>query len=309
MVAPSHLKSLQAVELAARLGSLTAAAERLGLTPAAVGQRVKLLEEFLGVDLLVRGRSGIRATPELEAALPHLASAFADLELAAAVLEMQRGHELHIAATLDFAELWLIPRLESFRSTHPNIRFRINGDGDAPLRLGQVDCEIAFRAVDGRSDLLFRDYLVPLGSPENCTRTAALPATSRLEGFPLLHLDFYRNDAAAPDWPEWIAKNGLDRTAPDRGMRFQRITSALDAVMADAGLVICGLGLLAPLLDERRVALPFSVGSGSWTSHGFQARFRADATHRPHVKRFRAWLVAQAAVTQNWIEHWMEAQT
>ena len=62
MTMPSHLKSLQAIELALRSGSLAKAAEALSITPAAVGQRIKALEDYLGLELVVRGRS---ASPEL----------------------------------------------------------------------------------------------------------------------------------------------------------------------------------------------------------------------------------------------------
>src|SRR3712207_6219543 len=107
MVAPSHLKSLQALEMAVRTGSFTLAAERLGISPAAVGQRVKALEDYLGIELLLRGRGGIRPVPESAPALRHLADAFSAMEAAADELDLQRGQELHIAAVSDFAELWL----------------------------------------------------------------------------------------------------------------------------------------------------------------------------------------------------------
>ena len=56
MAVTTHLKSLQALELAVRTGSFKAAAETLGITPAAIGQRIRSLEDYLGTDLLVRGR-------------------------------------------------------------------------------------------------------------------------------------------------------------------------------------------------------------------------------------------------------------
>ena len=68
MAAVNHLRALQALELAIRKGSLKAAAVELSITPAALGQRIRALEDYLGFDLLVRGRSGIRPTKELEAA-------------------------------------------------------------------------------------------------------------------------------------------------------------------------------------------------------------------------------------------------
>src|ERR1700683_5823648 len=114
----SHLKSLQALELALRLGSLQAAASALWITPAAVGQRIKALEVYLGVDLVVRGRSGLRPTSELSGAREHLRTAFQELDAVSTMLNLQRGDEIHIAATSDFAEFWLKPRSGSFTAAY-----------------------------------------------------------------------------------------------------------------------------------------------------------------------------------------------
>ena len=300
MAAPIHLRSLQALELAVRHGSFVMAATDLGVTPAAVGQRVKALEDYLGVELLVRGRSGVRPAPGLISALPHLRTAFGALEAAARELELQKGRELHIAAASDFAELWLKPRLGGFRAAHPNILFSINGEGDAPLRLGRVDCEISFGAPrdDAFSDLLFRDYVLPITSPENVERTSRTDSQTRLEGFPLIHLDFYKDDPAGLSWPDWVEANGASRTAPERGMRFQRVSAALDAVAAHAGVSLCGLALITDLLADGRIALPFPVSTGRWSQHGFVARFRKDIEGRRHIERFRAWLAEEARATE-----------
>ncbi len=300
MTATPYLRSLQALELALRTGSLQAAAQSLGITPAAVGQRVKALEDYLGIDLLVRCRSGMRATASLAPAAAHLATAFRELDAAAALLDLQRGSEIHIAAASDFADLWLRPRLAAFRAEHPNLLFCINGEGDAPLRLGQVDCEITF-GPNAAADLLFRDYVAPISSPENTARIARLSLRERLEGFPLLHLDFYKEDPGVPDWSEWIREHKLQRTAPERGIRFQRIAPVVEAVLANAGLAICGLGLVSEVLDEGRLSLPFAAGSGVWTSHAFQARFRADSLGRAQVRRFRDWLLAESRITEEWL--------
>ena len=300
MPATPHLRSLQALELALRTGSLQAAAAILGITPAAVGQRVKALEDYLGVDLLVRGRSGLKATASLEPAIAHLNAAFRELETAAALLDLQRGSEIHIAAASDFVDLWLKPRIAAFRTAHPNTRFCINGEGDAPLRLGPVDCEITFGPAAG-GDLLFHDYVAPISSPENRARIAGLTPRESLEGFPLLHLDFYKEDPAVPDWPEWIRVHNLQRTAPERGIRFQRIAPVLEAILADAGPAICGLGLVSEMLEEKRLSLLFFPASGVWTVHAFHARFRSDTLGRPQVRRFREWILAESKLTADWL--------
>jgi LysR family transcriptional regulator, glycine cleavage system transcriptional activator len=299
----THLKSLQALELALRAGSLQAAASALWVTPAAVGQRIKALEDYLGVDLLVRGRSGLRPTAELSGAVEHLRAAFEELETVAALLNLQRGDEIHIAATSDFVDLWLRPRLNSFREEHPQVRFSINGEGDIPIRMGPVDCEISFGSErrDPNDAVLFRDFVLPVSSPENTRRISRGKLRDRLEGFPLLHVDFYKDDPKAPKWSDWIEAHQLRRTEPNRGIRFQRILPALDAIIANAGVAICGLALLNAHIEGGALNLPFSVATGHWTSHAFQARFRPDALLRPQVRGFREWLVAQAKITSAWL--------
>jgi len=301
-MALTHLRSLQALELALRTGALKDAAARLGITPAAVGQRIKALEEYLGLELLVRGRAGLRASPGLDAVMSRLSAAFRELEQVAAELDMQRGHEIHIAAAPDLAELWLQPRLVRFSSAFPNIRFSINGAGDAPMRIRPADCEITFGApAQAGADELFGDFVLPVGSPENTARIGRLNRRDRLEGFPLLHLDFYKDDPGAPDWTQWLKSRKLRRTGPNRGIRYRRITTAIDAVLANAGFTLCGIALLQPMLDDHRLSLPFPVSTGAWATHVFQARFRADSLVRPQVRRFREWLATEAEGTRQWL--------
>jgi LysR family glycine cleavage system transcriptional activator len=303
MVAPSHLKSFQALELALRTGSFRAAAQLLAITPAAVGQRVKALEEYLGIDLLVRGRSGLRSTPALQVALTHLHAAFRELEQAAEALDLHRRSEVHVAASPDFADLWLKPRLARFTAVHPGILFCINGEGAAPLRIGPADCEITFGppAAAAHCELLFRDFLLPVSTPDITRRMSRMHKRERLEGLPLLHLDFYKDDPVAPSWAAWTQAHGYKRSAPDRGIRFRRIRGVLDAILADAGVTLCGLALIGEHLDADRLSLPFPRSTGTWTTHAFQARFRPDTLLRPQLKRFRAWLVQESLVTREWL--------
>lgn len=306
---PSHLRSLQALELALRTGSLKDAASQLAITPAAVGQRVKALEDYLGIDLLLRGRSGLQPTLELTGALPHLHAAFRELAQAADLLELQRGQQIRVAAVSDIVDLWLAPRLPEFRARHPNITLEINGDAEPPRRVGAADCEIFFGPVasahsmdDRPGELLFHDHILPVTSPENERRVAARGGSDRLDGFPLLHVDFYRNDPRFPKWAEWLTSQGLTRTAPERGIRFQRIAAAMDAVVANAGFAMCGIALLRESISAGQISLPFPLSTGRRTSHAFQLRFRAETVHRPQLRRFRQWLLEKGEETQRWLD-------
>ena len=303
-----HLRSLQALELAVRTGSLKAAAERLGITPAAVGQRVRTLEDYLGITLLVRGRSGLQATPELARALPHLEAAFRELRSVTELLDLQRGHEIHIAATPDFADLWLQQRLPRFAAAHPNLRFCVNGEGTVPTRVGHIDCEITFgdarttTTSDGRKvDPLFRDFVVPISSPEIDARVASRPERQRLEGYALFHVDFYKDDPLAPKWPQWVSDTGHERTAPERGIRFRRVAQAVATVAEGAGFALCGIALVRERLEDGQLSLPFALSAGRWTSHAFHLRTHAHALLRPQVRHFRQWLLEEANATERWL--------
>ena len=159
MTAVSHLRALQALELAIRKGSLKDAAASLSITPAALGQRIRALEDYLGFDLLVRGRSGIRPTKELESAVAHLSAGFRELETVSDILDFQRVNEIHITADTAWAELWLKPRIADFQRDNPNTLFCINGVGDVPVRLGDADCEVWFgeKRGDEPDDVVFHD--------------------------------------------------------------------------------------------------------------------------------------------------------
>lgn len=300
MAVTTHLRALQAVELAIRKGSLKAAAAELAITPAAMGQRIKALEDYLGLDLLVRGRSGIRATPELEAAVAHLRAGFRELDTVSRILDFQRVFEIHITADSDWADLWLKPRIKRFREDNPNTLFCINGEGDVPVRLGQADCEIRFGTDQGNAenDFLFRDYLLPVSSPENTDRIFKQPGTETLEGFPLLHLDCYTFDAGAIGWPEWISEYGYRKTAPGRGIRYQKVMQALEAVYADAGLIVCGLALVKEQIEDGTLSRPFPIEQGEWSTNAYRVSFRQNALRRTNIEQFRAWLLTEAQETQ-----------
>lgn len=221
-------------------------------------------------------------------------------------LDIQRAGEIQIAAPADWLELWLEPRLAVFRALHPNIRFGMIPDGDARSRQSHADVEVVFappQGPQGVSELvLFGDFVIPITSPENAARIAKSGGKAGLEGFPLLNLDFYRDDPTVPDWRKWIAAHGHRKSAPSPGVRFNRIAPGLSAVLSDAGVMICGLAMILDQLDRGELVLLFPTTTGTWTNHAFVARFRKDALARPQVRRFRDWLEAEAKATRAELE-------
>lgn len=323
----THLNALQAVELAIREGSLQAAADKLGITPAAVGQRIRSLERYLDTDLVLRGRSGLRPTPALERTLDDLRSAFAALDRVTDSLDFQRTAEIHIVADPDWSDLWLTPRLKAFCEANPNIHFNINGEGDVPMRLGAADV-IIDRNPHGRAsngEILYREAFLPVGSPETAGRisdpylTKAEDGTPRylpvgtlgdsermwrhsqkdsLEGFPLLHIKPRSDAPDTPNWADWLKSFPYERTEPLRGIQYALVRNALDGVRSNAGLLVCGLSCILDELRSENLSLPFPARESLEAAHPYRFSVRSEIRTRPQVSRFLEWLVAEANLTK-----------
>lgn len=295
MVPVVHLKSLQALEMAIREGSLKAAAARLGITPAAVGQRIRTLEVYLGTDLLLRGRSGLLPTPELDQALADLRLAFAALDRATQALDFQRLSEIHIVADHDWADLWLQPRIDTFQQQHPGIRFCINGLGQVPTRLGAPDLRIT--CDEGPGEALFRDLYVPVSGRDNTRRIAGRDAAMPMEGMPLIHLKARRDGKPVPGWVDWFAAFGQREKGNDRGVHYQGTLTALEAVRNNVGFLVCGLALVLQDVAAGSVELPFPPQQHIAARHPYRLALRSEAESRPQVARFLSWLRTESAQT------------
>lgn len=302
MPVTTHLKSLQALEMALRRGSLKAAAEGLGISPAAVGQRIRALEDYLGTDLLVRGRSGLQPTAALEQAVADLKAGFAALDRVTEALDFQRMAEIHMVADTDWAALWLAPRLPAFRERNPNVLFCINGEGDVPLRLGAPDLRVEYgQPGSGPAELLFTDLLVPVTGPDNLRRLGDWDRESVLEGLPLLHLVAQQEDPLRPGWPDWIAAHGDRREGAERGVHYRQAAFAMEAVRQNVGFLICGMALAQHDLEAGRVVMPFAPARAITAPCPYRMRVSAASARRPQLRAFVEWLGAEARRTRDWL--------
>ena len=107
---------LQTFESAARHSGFAAAAEELGLTPAAVSQQIRALEGRLGVALFRRLPRGVELTEMGRAYLPAVQRAFGDISAATAGLfGLDRPRLLTVRAPLSYAAIRLAPAPASSR--------------------------------------------------------------------------------------------------------------------------------------------------------------------------------------------------
>jgi LysR family transcriptional regulator, glycine cleavage system transcriptional activator len=143
------LNGLRVLDAAARHLSFTRAADELAVTPAAVGQQIRALEDTLGAVLFRRTTRGLELTPEAEAGLAPLRDGF--LQFEEAVRAMQAGQSsksLTIAAPRDVTEKWLMPRLAEIAAADSDLRFVLLA-ADAEVDFAQANLDLAVRWGEG----------------------------------------------------------------------------------------------------------------------------------------------------------------
>lgn len=143
------LNGLRVLDAAARHLSFTRAADELAVTPAAVGQQIRALEDTLGVVLFRRTTKGLELTAEAEGALAPLRNGF--LQFEEAVRAMQAGQSsksLTIAAPRDLTEKWLMPRLAGIAAADPDLRFVLIPTEDG-VDFTEANLDLAIRWADG----------------------------------------------------------------------------------------------------------------------------------------------------------------
>jgi LysR family glycine cleavage system transcriptional activator len=147
------LNGLRVLDAAARHLSFTRAADELAVTPAAVGQQIRALEDLLGVILFRRTSKGLELTDEAAAGLDAIREGF--LRFEEGVQAMRAGQSSHvytIACPRDFFAAWLSARLAAFREGSPQLRFALIG-GDGDVDFAEANLDLAVRWSDGPGDL------------------------------------------------------------------------------------------------------------------------------------------------------------
>ncbi|MEL7374308.1 MAG: hypothetical protein AAGJ36_07580, partial [Pseudomonadota bacterium] len=100
---------------------------------------------------------------------------------------------------------------------------------------------------------------------------------------------------------------GHRRTGLSRGVRYQWVLQAMEAVRADAGFMLCGLSLVHAEVARGSLLMPFGTQEGCWAKHPFEARFRPVSLKRSALAHFRDWLLAEARATDEALSRTVES--
>ena len=295
------LNALRAFESAARHRSFKKAAAELSVTPAAISHQIKTLEHYLGVPLFHRMTRALQLTDAAQSALATIGDGFD--KLADGVERMQEhgaGGLLTVSVSPSFGAMWLVPRLESFRSRHPDIEIRIDGT-ERLVDLTRDSADVALRYGPGnysgvRTDLLFGQVNTPVCSPKLLTGTNALKEPEDLRHITLLHIEW--NDTEA-SWRMWLMAAGLTDIAPARGPTFTMESMAVQAALDGQGVALVGDVLVSDDLASGRLVRPFKSHLSTPLSFSYYLLSALNSDAQPKVAAFRQWLLEQALPYQS----------
>jgi LysR family glycine cleavage system transcriptional activator len=305
------LNALRAFEAAARHGSFLAASRELNVTAGAISRQVRLLEEYLGVELFRRLPHAVELTDVARHGLPKLIEGFACLAEAAERLRASAAAPvLSLNVVPGFAAKWLVPRLQRFAEGHPEVEFRLSAERslidslpsgrahapDEDAHPGQ-DEAISIRYGAGpypgpEAIRLLEITIRPVCSPELLTAAHPLRVPDDLAHHVLLHDETSHFQQKQPDWAVWLRAAGALGIDPQKGLTFSHSALAIDAALQGMGVALGVSVLVEDDLAHGRLVAPFDLVLPSRCAYWLVIPPRLSI--QPTVRAFRDWLVGEA---------------
>lgn len=302
MKTPVFLNALRAFETSARHQSFSAAAMELNVTPAAVGQLVRSLEEWLGSPLFHRaasGRSRLVPTEAAERALPDIRAGFDRLNIGLSRLrEGTRSGVLTVTMSPAFAAKWLVPRIENFHALYPETDVRL----DTSLRLMDFSShgiDIGVRYGRGAwpglvAEKLMDEQIYPVCSPAWLAKSKPLAKPRDLAGKALIHDLSVNTHIGFASWSDWLQRADAAQVQAARGMQVNNSAAVLQAAIDGHGIALArsvmarddvAAGRLIRLFPEIKLASELA----------YYIVYRTESASLPRLQAFREWLMQEAS--------------
>lgn len=247
------LNALRAFEAAARLNSISVAAEELFVTPSAIAQQVKSLENWTGEKLFKRNAQGVELTPLGTSVLADFSAAFDAMGAASQKLRMNAApHEVRIAALPSIAQLWVSPRLPQIRSTMPEVSISVSALEQRPNLVREpFDLTIFYedRGTLNNAITVSQDAIFPVCAPVIAARLNTIGD--------LAHEVFLHDSTWKDDWKNWLSLASPDQNLNTSGPEFSLYSLALEECKNGAGVLIGHEALVRAQIDAGLLVVPF----------------------------------------------------
>jgi LysR family glycine cleavage system transcriptional activator len=280
------LEGLRAFEAAARLGSFERAADELALTASAIGKRIATVEELLGSALLLRSTKPLALTPAGREYLERVRPAL-DLLLALPQHQraQQRSRRLRVVAPPTFARQILVPHLEDFARTQPQVELEIVlSIPYLDLQAVEADVQVRHGVPPELSQVLMNDVVLPLAAPALLARHAPLRTPADLLQCVLLRTPI-------EPWAPWLRAAGLDPTEPATGPKLVDLGLTLEAAVQGQGVALARPSLARRWLEGGNLVAPFALTA----QPAAQYHLAAARDDSPVARAFADWLRQRCA--------------
>ncbi len=290
------LRALQAFDAIGRRGSITGAAEDLGVSPGAISQLVRNLEQSLGLTLLERRGRRVELSSWGRLYYREVSKGFQQLTMATNVLKrVSNEGGIVVSALSSVASRWISRKIFDWHALCPTAQVRIFGQDQEP-RLGAE--EVDFRITYGRRSYvhehvahLFTDWVVPACSP---ALLAARPPQSPEDvlTFPLLNVEWESDYKASPQWCDWAKLVHANHSQQLSGLSFTLSSSAIDAAVNGRGFVLAQLSMVQEEIAAGTLVIPFDIRLK--LSESYFLAWDRTALEKPNGQRFHKWILAAA---------------
>jgi LysR family glycine cleavage system transcriptional activator len=284
------LNALRVFEAVATRLSFSEAADALNVTPAAVSQQIKALEDYLQIPVLRRNGRKVELTPEGAKLLPGVQSGLDSLVSTLRETRMARASGIINVSTLSsLLQKWLTPRLSRLHEKFPELRVGWHTSREA-VDFARSDFHAAVRLSESvppglDADMLMDEWLVVVASPKLFKQYGSIDDRESLHGIPMLQAKdepwsrFEKSAAPAP-WP-------AGPTIIDDSV------SVLSAVMAGLGYAPARWSIAAHDLDSGNLVLASRMIVASRFRYWFVCP--PSYAELPMVLALRQWLREEAS--------------
>ena len=297
-----HLNNLRALEAVLRTGGLRPAAVDLGVTPAAVGQHIRNLEEYLGLSLLSRHPTGSHPTPDAQRIENALTRHMTGLRDVMDSLKPETDpNRIAISILPDFAETWLPRHLASLFSLVPGIDLRLDASREL-VDLNDAEFDFAIRYAPEPSpelayQLILDDYCAPICTPDFAGRYKIDPERASLENVPLAEIDVTSlgTTGDVPELVNWCARFSVVPPGPQSGQAIVEYSTAKRMAGSGLAILLGGIHDFIEELEKGEVLLPFGPEKFMLNEHKFWLIWRKNRRLSPTQKKFVEWIADRSA--------------
>lgn len=281
------LKAIQAFEQTARFGNVARAAELLDLTPSAVSHQLAKLEAMIGRQLFFRTARGVTLTPVGEQYLTEVSGILLSLAVATERASSDVSLDcLRLHSSPSFGLLWLMPRLEQFRLSHPDIQLNLSCSYESlHFSRDKIDVDIRHGMPNWPSyevRTIPNEKIAVMASPE-LLRKRPIRAVSDL-----LDSNLILSEATLIKWPQLFAQQGLSRPEQPYSLSFDRSYMTLEAASHGLGFALESTLLAQDYLARNALVEVAPEMSSPITAHHLV--FPRAHSNFSRVRRFLAWM-------------------